>query len=65
MANVTEELNFFFYLIFISVNLNLKSCMLLVAILLDSIALNRLTGNSEENKEIIVLGYLTEGQSGS
>lgn len=47
MANVTEELNFLCYLIFISVNLKLKSHIYLISSILDSIRLNRLTGCSE------------------
>lgn len=50
MANVTEELNFLFYLIFTSVNLELKSHMCLISSILDSIRLNRLTGYSEVSK---------------
>lgn len=50
MANVTEELNFLFYLIFINVNLKLKRHMYLISSILDSIHLNRLPGCSEVPK---------------
>lgn len=42
MANVTEEQKFLFYSIFISVNLNVKSYMWLVALIVDGTAPDRL-----------------------
>lgn len=52
MANVTEQLKFPFSLILISINLNLKSHLWLVATILDSAALNRLIGYNEVTRAL-------------
>lgn len=57
MANVTEGLDFLFYLVFISVNLKRKSHMWLIAIIVDSTALNRLPGCSEVPRHYCIGSY--------
>lgn len=53
MANVTEELKFLFYSILISVDLNVKSYMWLVAFVVDRTPPDRLTCCNEVTKVLL------------